>query len=69
MKLILMEWNPTIGGYQKSWLADDESQVTASFDPDSNPGSTIFVISTQAVYVKNSKGKWQKAGTTEEVGA
>lgn len=69
MKLIIMEWNPTLDGYQKSWLADNESQVTASFDPDSTPGSTIYVISTKNVYVKNTNGRWQKAGTTSEVSA
>lgn len=49
----------------RDWIADDESQLTADFDPDSNPGSTIYVISSKEVYVKNSQRKWQKAGSTE----
>ena len=59
------KWNPYTGGYTRDWIADDESPLTADFDPDSNPGSTVFVISTKEVWVKNSQKQWQKAGTTE----
>lgn len=68
MKLIDREWIPELGGYQHLWLADDESQITASFDPDGASGSVIMVISTRATYMKNTQGKWQKVGTTEVIG-
>lgn len=67
MELVKSEWNPFTGGYTKDWIADDESQLTADFDPDSNPGSTVYVIATKAVFMKNSQRKWQKVGTTEVV--
>ena len=68
MKLIDREWNPHLDKYQNLWLADDESGIVADFDTDSAEGSVIMVISTQATWMKNSQGKWQKCGTTEVVG-
>ena len=65
MKLIEREWNVILNKYTNMWLADDESGITATFDPDSAEGSTIVVISTKSVWMKNTKGKWQKCGTTE----
>lgn len=59
------EWNPFVGGYSRDWIADDEDQLSAGFDPESNPGSTIYVISTKQVYIKNSQRKWQLCGSTE----
>jgi hypothetical protein len=67
MKLIEREWNVILNEYTNVWLADDESGITATFDPDSAPGSTIIVISTKSVWMKNTQGKWQKCGTTEVV--
>lgn len=67
IKLIHSEWNETTGGYQRDWLADDASQITAGFGASDNPGSTIYCIADQSVYIKNTQGKWQKAGTTEVV--
>lgn len=61
------EWNPYTGGYTRDWIADDADQLHADFDPDSNPGSTIYVISTEDVYIKNSQRKWQKSGTNEVI--
>lgn len=63
--LLSREWNEVTGGYHKDWLADEESAVSADFDKDSNPGSTIYCIDTQTVFIKNSKGQWQRAGSTE----
>ena len=68
MKLIDREWNPYLNKYQNMWLADDESSIVADFDTEGAEGSVIMVISTQATYMKNSVGKWQKCGTSEVVG-
>ena len=65
MKLIDREWNPHLDKYQNMWLADDESGITSDFDTDC---AEIMVISTQATWMKNSQGKWQKCGTTEVIG-
>lgn len=67
MKLIDREWNPYLNKYQNMWLADDESGISAGFDPEGAAGSVIMVISTQATWMKNSQGKWQKCGTTEVI--
>lgn len=67
MKLIDREWNIHLSKYQNIWLADDESELSADFDPDGAEGSMIIVISTQANYMKNTNGKWQKLGTTEVI--
>ena len=67
MKLINREWNAHLNKYQNMWLADDESAITSGFDADSAEGSVIIVISTQATWIKNSTGKWQKCGTSEVV--
>ena len=53
--------------YRRVWLADDASQITAGFDPDSAEGSVIYVIASKDVYFKNSKKQWQKAGTIEVI--
>lgn len=67
MKLIGSEWNPYLNRCQNMWIADDESGITPDFDSDSATGSSIFVISTEATYMKNTKGQWQKCGTTEVI--
>lgn len=67
MKLINREWNAYLGKYQNMWLADDESDITANFDPDGAEGSTIIVISTEATYMKNTSAQWQKCGSTEVI--
>ena len=67
MKLIDREWNAYLGKYQNMWLANDDSNITADFDPDSATGSIIFVISSQSTYMKNCSGKWQKCGTSEVI--
>ena len=67
MKLIGREWSACLGKYQNMWLADDETGITADFDADGAEGSSIFVISTEATYMKNTQGKWQKCGTTEVI--
>ena len=67
MKLISREWSSSLGGYTNMWLADDETGITADFDPDGNEGSMIYVISTDSVYMKNTKRKWQKCGTSEVI--
>ena len=67
MKLIGSEWNPFLGQCQNMWIADTESAISADFDSDSAVGSSIFVISTEATYMKNTQGKWQKCGTTEVI--
>ena len=67
MKLIDRDWNPHLNKYQNMWLADDESGITADFDPDGAEGSVIMVISTKATWMKNSKCKWQKCGTSEVI--
>lgn len=68
MKLIDETWSHVLHTFFRTWLADNESEVTAGFDPDSAEGSMILVISTNATYMKNTQGKWQKCGTTEVVG-
>lgn len=65
LKLVESEFNWILDGYIKTWLADSLSDFTADFDPDSAPGSSIIVIETKDVYIKNTEGKWQKFGTSE----
>lgn len=65
MQMISNNWNCCMAKYEHTWIADDESTLTADFDPDGAVGSMILVISTGNTYIKNTKGKWQKAGTTE----
>jgi hypothetical protein len=67
MKLIDREWNEFLNKYTRYWIADDESGITANFDPDSAEGSTVLVISTRSVWMKNTAGKWQKVGSTEVI--
>lgn len=67
MILIEREYNAFLDKYTNTWLADDESGITADFDPDGAPGSIILVISTQTTYMKNTEGKWQKLGSTEVI--
>lgn len=67
MKMIGSEWNPYLNQCQNMWIADDENSITADFDPASAVGSSIFVIATEATYMKNTVGKWQKCGTTEVI--
>ena len=67
MKLIDHEWCCTLNKCRNTWLANDASDITADFDPDSAESSVILVISEGATYMKNADGKWQKVGTTEVV--
>lgn len=67
MKLIEHEWNPCLGAYEKTWIADTASELTPNFDPDSACGSLVMVIATGSTYMKNSAGKWQKIGSTEVI--
>lgn len=67
MKLIDRKWNAFAGKYENTWLADDETGITAGFDPDGAEGSIILVISTETTYMKNTQGKWQKCGCTEVI--
>lgn len=65
MQLLDAKWSFPQGKTERTWLADDESELTAGFDPTSAVGSSIIVIATGDVWMKNSKGQWQKVGTTE----
>lgn len=65
MQLIEGKWSYPQGKTERSWLADDESELAADFDPTSAIGSQIIVIATGDVWMKNTKGKWQKMGTNE----
>lgn len=67
MKLINRKWNAFVGKYENTWLADDETGITADFDSEGAEGSIILVISTEATYMKNTQGKWQKCGSTEVI--
>ena len=58
MKLIENRWNNCQDKYENTWLADDESELNAGFDPDGAVGSSVCVISTGDVWIKNSKGQW-----------
>lgn len=65
MILLESKWSFPQGKTERTWLADDESELTADFDPTSAAGSSVIVIGTGAVWMKNTKEKWQKMGTTE----
>lgn len=67
MKMIERRWNCCLAQYENTWLADDESELTAGFDPDGAVGSVVLVISTESTWMKNTQGKWQKMGTTEVI--
>jgi hypothetical protein len=67
MKLIERDWNEYLGKYENTWLANDESGVTADFDQEGAIGSMIIVIATENVFIKNTEGKWQKSGTNEVI--
>lgn len=67
MKLLSRRWNAFLNKYENTWLADDESGITAGFDPDAAEGSIILVITTEATWMKNTQGKWQKCGSTEVI--
>ena len=58
-------YDMTNNAITRDWIADTPAGITAAFDEESSPGSTLLIISTKDLYVKNSQGKWQKAGTTE----
>ena len=68
MKMISCEWNALLNKYKHTWLANDESHIPGDFDTPCAEGSTIFVIATEATFMKNCEGKWQKCGTTEVIG-
>lgn len=65
MQLIEGKWSFPQGRTERTWLADDESELTADFDPTSAVGSSVIVISTGDVWMKNCKMKWQKMGSSE----
>ena len=65
MQLIEGKWSFPQGRTERTWLADDESELKADFDPTSAVGSSIIVISTGDVWMKNSKMMWQKMGSSE----
>ncbi len=67
MKLIKSTWNAHQSKYERQYIANDESEITADFDPDSADGSTILCVSTGNVFIKNADSKWQKFGTTEVI--
>ena len=67
MKLINREWNAYLGKYQNMWLADDETGLSADFDPDGAEGSTVIVSATDATYMKNTEGKGQICGSREVI--
>ena len=65
MQMIGKKWNCCMAQYEHTWIADNENNLTADFDPDSAVGSVVLVISTNSAWMKNTQGKWQKMGTTE----
>lgn len=67
MKLIEQEWNPHLNAYEKTWVADNASELTSNFDPESACGSLVMVIATGSTFMKNSAGKWQKIDSTEVI--
>ena len=67
MKLISREWNEYLSKYQNTWLADSATDIAADFDTESAEGSIILVIASEATYMKNTQGKWQKCGSTEVI--
>ena len=67
MKLINREYNAHQDKYLNTWLADNATKITTDFHPASAIGSIIIVIETKDIYIKNTKGKWQKFGTTEVI--
>ena len=58
-------YDMTNNGIVKDWIADTPAGITADFDAESSPGSTLLILSTKDLYVTNSKGAWQKYGTEE----
>ena len=67
MKLIDSKCVGYPGKFLRTWLANNEDDITSDFDPESVEGSMIMVISTGAMYIKNCDGKWQKYGTSEVI--
>jgi hypothetical protein len=67
MKLIDREWNAFLNKYMNMWLANEDSDIAADFDPDGAEGSMILVIASQSTYIKNTEGKLQKYGSTEVI--
>lgn len=67
MKLIDREWNAFLNKYMNMWLANEDSDIAADFDPEGAEGSMILVIASQSTYMKNTEGKWQKYGSTEVI--
>jgi hypothetical protein len=67
MKLIDRKWNAFLEKYENTWLADQESSITANFDSECAEGSIILVIATGAVWMKNTQCKWQKCGSNEVI--
>lgn len=66
-KLIQQEYSGPQRAWMNTWQSDDGSDLTADFDPKGAVGSSIMVIATGDLYIKNSEGKWQKYGTTEVI--
>ena len=65
MKLLESVWNEAQRKYKRTWLADNDSDITADFDADSASGSTIIVVTSGTVYTKNTQDKWQEFGGTK----
>lgn len=64
MVLIDSKWNQSQRAIERTYLANTQADVSIP-DDDSAAGSTILVIGTGAVWMKNENGQWQKVGTEE----
>lgn len=66
MVIIERAWNTAQCKWELTYLANTAADVVVSeLDPDCAIGSSILVISSGAMYIKNTEGKWQKSGSTE----
>ena len=64
MILIDSNWNQSQRAIERTYLANTQADVSVPKD-DSAVGSTIIVIATGDVWMKNENGQWQKVGTEE----
>ena len=70
MKIRAREYVPAQDKADYTFLADSVADIPADMNeryPDAAVGSTIIVIEIGAMIVKNTKGKWQKFGTSEVI--
>lgn len=66
MVIIDRKANAAQNAFELTYLANTPADVVVSeLDPDCAIGSSILVISSGAMYIKNTEGKWQKSGSTE----